>query len=155
MPDQEQSTRPPSRSHRRCYADTSLDLEERAEAALERINRYPAALDPSPERRARWLSAASKMAGAAADFAELAAEGTEDAFLEEGAIGDALLVSRAAEAARSVVEAQEHSGTIGYFAIRSEWGDFGASLASGDSDGERGQRLLIAIAKKLEARFGC
>jgi hypothetical protein len=55
------------------------------------------------------------MAGAAADFAELAAEGTEDAFLEEGAIGDALLASRAAEAARSVVERRsrvERSATL-------------------------------------------
>jgi hypothetical protein len=150
MPEPEKKcTRPPQSPP--CTEPT---LQERAEAALTTINRYPAVLGVTPERRARWLSAVVKMAGAAADFAVLAAEGTEDAFMEAGAIGDALLASRAAEAAGIVVEAQEQIGTSGYFSVREEWGDFGASLASGDSDGERGQRLLIAIAEKLEARFG-
>lgn len=142
MDDQEQSTRPPSRTNRHRYAEASAHIEERAEAALKRINRYPAALDPSPERRARWLSAAAKMAAAAADFAVLAAEGTEDSFLVGGRHRRRAARFPRRRGRRSVDEAQEHSGTIGYFAIRSEWGNFGASLASGDSDGERGQRLL-------------
>jgi hypothetical protein len=62
---------------------------------------------------------------------------------------------RAQEAARSVLEAQREIGSIGWFEIKAAWESYGESLASGDSAGEEGQRLLVAIAEKLKARFGC
>lgn len=126
-------------------------LEDRATAALKRISRYPAALAPTVDRHARWLAAVAKLAAAAADFAVLAAEGDDDAYMEAGNIGDALLGACAGDALHAVVEAQRE---IGHLDLRGEWKDHGAALASGDSSGEKGQRLLVTIAERLEAKYG-
>jgi hypothetical protein len=126
-------------------------LEEQATAALARIGRYPVALSVAPDRRALWLAAVAHLASAAADFAALAAAGDEDAFMAQGAIGDALLGACAAEAVHAVVEAQREIGPLN---LRREWRDYGKALASGDSTGEEGQRLLVAIAERLEAKYG-
>jgi hypothetical protein len=84
----------------------------------------------------------------------LAAEGEEDAYMQEAAIGDALLAGRSQEAARSVLEVQRDIGNIGWFEIKGAWESYGESLASRDSAGEERQRLLVTIAEKLHARFG-
>lgn len=129
-------------------------LAERATAALERIARCPAALTPTPDRYARWLAALAKLHAAAADFAALAAEGDDEALLEAGEIGDSLLVDRARDAAGAVMGAREVVGGVEYRDLKEEWAGYGEDLASGESRGEEGQRLLIAIAEKLRARYG-
>lgn len=129
-------------------------LEERATAALERISRYPGALHPSPDRYARWLAAVAKLTSAAADFATLAAEGDDEALLAAGEIGDSLLIDRASDAAGAVMEARKIVGDVEHGDLREEWEDYGKSLASGDSSGEKGQRLLVTIAERLKAKYG-
>lgn len=125
-------------------------LQDQAADALARIDRYRGALRPDAERHARWHRAVASLASAAADFAVLAAESSDD-FLAAGAIGDSIISACASDALHAVVEAQREIGPLD---LRQEWEDYGEALASGDSDGEEGQRLLIAIAEKLEARFG-
>lgn len=131
----------------------SRSLRERAEAALSIISGIPAALTPTPNRRARWLAAVAKLHSAAADFAALAAEGDSDAQLEAGEIGDSLLVDRAGDAAGSVMEAQRTIGGIEWRDMLEEWDGYGRDLASGESRGQEGQRLLVAIAEKLKAEY--
>lgn len=126
-------------------------LEERAKAALARIDRYREALRLSGDRRARWHSANAHLAAAAADFAVLAADSDRDALMVQGAIGDALLSECADDALHSVTGAQK---AIGRLDIGLEWRTRGEALASGDLQGEEGQELLLVIAEQLEAKYG-
>lgn len=125
-------------------------LEQQARDALLRIGEHHAALRAAPDRRARWLRAVASLASAVADFAALAAEPIDD-LLVAGAIGDSMLSACADDALHTVVEAQ---GEIAPLNLRQEWSDYGEALASGDSDGEDGQRLLVALAKRLDATYG-
>lgn len=119
-------------------------LEQQARDALTLIGEHHAALRATPDRRARWLRAVASLASAVADFAALAAEPIDD-LLMAGAIGDSMLSACADDALHTVVEAQ---GEIGPLNLRREWNDYGEALASGDADGEDGQRLLLTIAKR-------
>lgn len=133
-----------------CHGSTEAEppLAERAEAAHTPL---PGGARPDSRAARPLASAVAKLA--AADFAVLAAEGSEDSYIAAAEIGDAMRASRAQEAAGSVLEVQREIGSIGWFEIKAAWESYGESLASGDSDGEEGQRLLIAIAEKLYARL--
>lgn len=126
-------------------------LEDRARAALRRIDRYPEALRLPPEQLARWYSALAMLNAAAAELASLTTKRKPRHLLADGAVGEALLSGCAGVALELLSETREQIGDLN---LRGKWRQWAEYLASGDECGEEGQELLLALADRLEAEHG-